>query len=269
MPDFAAWQPDVYLLNANAAGEASGVLCRANAYAPLPQPASSSLAAPTVIRGAFAARTSGNAIAIYALSATNGYKFAGVSSAWTDVTRTSGGSYNLATDDYWSVKQYGSTLIAANGNDAVQSIDVDAGTNLATLPGNPPNARYVEVVGDFVQLGATAASPRSVKWSGRNDASTWTAYAKDSDAQVFPDGGDVMGQAGYELGGLVFQTETVRRQTARTDAAIFEFHRIDAARGTPSPYSIVKDGGDVYPELCCKRHRLGRPLRSYHEWPDL
>ena len=246
MPDFAPWQPDVYLLNANAAAEASGVLCRANAYAPLPQPAASSLAAPTVVRGAFAARTSGNAIAIYALSATGGYKFAGVSSAWTDVTRTSGGGYNLAADEYWSVKQYGSTLIAANGNDVVQSIDVDAGTNLAALPGNPPNARYAEVVGDFVQLGATATSRRSVKWSGRNDASTWSAYSKDSDAQVFPDGGDVMGQAGYELGGLVFQTETVRRQTARTDAAIFEFHRIDAARGTPSPYSIVKDGGDVY-----------------------
>src|ERR1700681_3163743 len=221
MPDFAAWQPDVYLLNANAAAEASGVLCKANAYAPLPQPATSSLAAGTPLRGAFAARTSGNAIAIFALSATKGYKFAGVSSPWTDITRLAGGNYTLATDEYWSIRQYGSTLIAANGNDTVQAIDVDAGANLAALAGSPPNARYVEIVGDFVQLGATATDRRSVKWSGRNDSATWTAYTKDSDSQPFPDGGDVMGMAGYELGGLVFQTETVRRQMARTDAAIF------------------------------------------------
>lgn len=47
MPDFAAWSPDVYLLDASAAAEASGVLCKANAYAPFPQPAVSSLAPNT------------------------------------------------------------------------------------------------------------------------------------------------------------------------------------------------------------------------------
>ncbi len=247
MPAFAPWEPDGWNLNAEASQEALGVLPKSNSYGPLPQAAVGSAAAGTVIRGAFAARTAGNAIAIYAMSATKGYQFGGsVSAAWTDISRLAGGAYGLATDEYWSIKQYGSTLIAANGSDVVQYIDVDSGSNLAALAGSPPNSRYVEVVGDFVQLGATATSRRSVKWSGRNDAATWTAYTKDSDSQVFPDGGDVMGMAGYELGGLVFQTETVRRQVARTDAAIFEFHRIDAARGTPSPYSIVKDGGDVY-----------------------
>jgi len=246
MPDFAEWAPDAYQVNANVASEASGVLCKVNAYAPFPQPATSSLAVAAAVRGAFAARTAGNAISIFALTAAKAYKFASISTAWTDFTRLAGGDYSLAADEYWSIKQYGSTLIAAHGNDAVQSVDVDAGANFAALAGSPPNSRYVEVVGDFVQLGATATSRRSVKWSGRNDSVTWTNYTKDSDSQVFPDGGDVMGMAGYELGGLVFQTETVRRQTARTDATIFDFHRFDAARGTPSPYSIVKDGGDVY-----------------------
>jgi hypothetical protein len=327
MPDFAAWMPDAYLLNADAAAEASGVLCKAGAYAPLPQPATQSLAvgtatvtvtianpavvtwtahaliatdtftflttgalptgitagttyfviaaglganvfefstssggaavittgsqsgvhtgtySDTVIRGAFAARDNSNAIKIYAWSAKKAWRFAGASSVWTMVAST---TYGLATDDYWSVRQFGDTLIAANGSDTVQGAAVNAGTSFAALAGSPPNSRYVEIVGDFVQLGSTATSRRSVKWSGRNDAATWTAYTKDSDSQVFVDGGDVMGMAGFELGGLIFQTETVRRQTARTDSAIFEFHRIDAARGTPSPYSIVKDGGDVY-----------------------
>src|ERR1700676_5606385 len=102
-------------------------------------------------------------------------------------------NYGLATDEYWSIRQFGSTLICVNGSDTAQYIDVDAGTNLAALPGSPPHSRYVEIVGDFVQLGGTAPSRRAVKWSGRNDSATWSAYTKDSDGQTFPDGGDVMG----------------------------------------------------------------------------
>lgn len=248
MQQFGEWRPDLYQVNADLAGEALGVLCTGNSYAPFPQPAISSLAAGTAIRGAFAARTSTNAISIYALSATKGYKFAGVSSAWTDITRLAGGDYTLAADDYWSIRQFGSTLLAVDGTgaDAPQSIDVDAGANLAALAGSPPKSKAIEIIGDFAFLGNTATSGRAIKNSSRNDAAGWTAYTKDSDGQTFPDGGDVQGLAGYELGGLVFQTETVRRLSLRQDAAIYETHRIDAARGTSSPYSIVKDGSDVY-----------------------
>ncbi len=244
---FGSWEPDSYLLNANAVAEASGVLPQANSYGPLPQPAVTSLAAATTIRGAFAARTITNTIAIFALSATKAYKFAGVGSAWTDVTRLANGDYSVATDDYWSLKQYGTNLIAVNNANAVQYIDVDSGNNFAALSaGAPAGSRYVNVVGDFVMLGVTSTSSRQVKWSSRNDATTFTAGQRDSDSQTFPDGGDVMGIAGSEIGGLVFQTETIRRMSVRSDAAIMEFHKIDSARGTRSPYSIVADGNDTY-----------------------
>lgn len=246
MPSFAEWAPDAYPVNQSVASEASGVLCGPNSYKPLPQPATSSVAAATVIRGAYAARNSSNAIAIFALSATKAYKFAGVASSWDDVTRSSGGDYNLATDEYWSIRQYGDNLIAANGSDAVQYIGVTSGTSMDALGGSPPNSRYVNIIGDFVFLGATSTSRRAIKNSARNDSTGWTAGQKDSDGQTFPDGGDVMGIVGFELGGLIFQTETVRRLSLRTDAAIYETHRIDAARGTPAPYSIVTDGADVY-----------------------
>src|SRR5947207_2764500 len=81
----------------------------------------------------------------------------------------------------------------------------------AALAGSPPNSRALAVVGDFVMLGAPATSRRSVKWSGRNDAASYTAGQKDSDAQVFPDGGDVQAIVGFERGGLIFQSETIRQ----------------------------------------------------------
>lgn len=246
MQPFAEWAPDVAQWNVDVAGEASGVLVGPNSYRPLPQTAQTSPAAATVIRGAFAARTTGNAIAIFAASATKAYKFAGVTTSWTDVTRSSGGNYAVAADEYWQMRQFGDNLIIVNGSDAPQTIAVDAGTNFAALGGSPPNSRYIGVIGDFVFLGATATSRRAIKNSGRNDAAYWTAGQKDSDGQTFPDGGDVMGFVGLEVGGLVFQTETVRRIGLRTDSAIYDTRRIDAARGTSSPYSIVVDGGDAY-----------------------
>ncbi len=247
MQEFGPWEPDAYLVNSASVAEASGVLPKPNSYGPLPQPAMQSLAAGTVIRGAFTARTSTNAIKIYAFSATKAYLFAGVSSAWTDITRAAG-DYTMAADDYWVVKQFGDTLIGVDGAgaDVPQFIAVDAGTQLAALAGTPPKARAIEIIGDFVYLGNTSTAEKAIKNSARNDAATWTAGSKDSDGQTFQDGGSVQGIAGYELGGLVFQTETVRRISLRQDAAIYETHRIDAARGTSAPYSIVKDGSDVY-----------------------
>ena len=249
MPDFAAWAPDAYPIDTDVSAEASGVLVGPNSYQPFSQPAVSSLAtaagAAGVIRGAFAARTSDNVIKIYALSATKAYLFTTVGTAWTDVTRAAG-DYALESDDYWMIRQYGNLMLATQSANDVQKADVDAGSALIALTGSPPKSKYLEVIGDFVFLGNTATSRRAVKNSGRNDAATWTVGTKDSDGQTFQDGGDVTGMAGYEVGGLVFQSETVRRLSLRTDAAIWEHHRIDAARGTLSPHSIVKDGGDVY-----------------------
>lgn len=245
MQRFAEWAPDVAPWNADVAAEASGVICGPNSYEPLAQPAVSSVAAGTVIRGAYAARTSTNAVKIFAFSATKAYEFAGISTAWTDRTNA-GGDYVLGTDEYWSSIQYGTNVIFVNGADDVQTIAAAGGGAATDLAGSPPDSRYVAVIGDFVFLGATATSRLAIKNSARNDATGWTQGQKDSDGQTFPDGGDVMGIVGFELGGLVFQTETVRRISLRQDAAIYETHRIDVAHGTTAPYSIISHGLDVY-----------------------
>ena len=243
MLPFGRWAPDAYGLNSGFAGEALGVLPGLNAYHPWPQMAVSSLAMGAACRGAFTARTSTNAIAIFTGRATKLNKFAGVATSWTDVTRSSGGDYALATDDLWQFAQFGAYVYATQITDALQSIDAGSGTNFAAVSGSPPKARYIAVVGDFLMLGNTDTLSREVRWCGRNDPATWTKGQKGADAQTFPDGGDVMGLTGFERGGLVFQTETVRQMLARPDSVAFEFHRIEAAQGTLAPYSIVTRRG--------------------------
>lgn len=243
MLPFGKWAPDAYGLNSGFAGEALGVLPGINAYHPFPQMAVSSVAMGAACRGAYAGRTSANAVAIFTGRATKLNKFAGIATSWTDVTRSSGGDYALATDDLWQFAQFGAYVYATQITDALQSIEVNSGTNFAAVSGSPPKARYIAVVGDFLMLGNTDTSSREVRWCGRNDPATWTKGTKDADAQTFPDGGDVMGLTGFEQGGLIFQTETVRQMTIRNDAAVMEFHRIEAAQGTLAPYSVVTRRG--------------------------
>ncbi len=248
MQSFSKWGPDAATLNVALAGEALGVLPGMTGYVPFPQPAVASLAMAAACRGAFAARTTANATAIFAGTSVRLYKFAGTATAWTNVTRSSAVNYAVATDDLWQFAQFGANVYATQISDTLQFIDASAGTNFepVTGTGTPPKARYIAVVGGYLMLGNTDTSSREVRWAGLEDASTWTKYVKGADAQTFPDGGDVMGISGFERGGLVFQSEIVRQMASRQDSAIFEFHRVETSQGTLAPYSIINRQGLSY-----------------------
>ncbi len=245
MPNFADWQPDVVPWNNDVAAEALGVLPVEGGYAPFPQPdTSASAAAATVIQGAFAARSATDTIKIFAFSATKTYEGGAAGAAWTD--RTNASSHTLATDEYWSAVQYGTNVIFANSGDNVMVIAAAGGGAATDLGGSPPNSRFPAVIGDYVFLGNTSNSPREIKNSGLNDSTTWTLGTKSSSAQTFQDGGAVQGIVGFEQGGFVLQSDTVRRLDIVTDARIFVPHKIDYAYGTTSPYSIVSRGSEVF-----------------------
>jgi hypothetical protein len=205
-----------------------------------------------IVRGAGVPRTSSNAVGVFAGTANKLWKFATPSTAWGDVTRTTG-NYALGSDDLWQFVQFGTSLIAVNGADAIQYIDVNSGTNFAPLSGaavsgSPPTwARYAANCGDLLMFANTSNSPREVLWPARNDLTWWTKGYHDCDAQQFPDGGDIQGITGIEQGGLIIQTETVRQYFALQNRAIFQFKRAEQAQGTRSPYSIIPyQGGAFY-----------------------
>ena len=243
MIPFGRWQPDSYNLNSGTAGDVVGVLPGQNAYVSWPQLSVASAALSAACRGAFLARSTTNAAAVFAGDATKLYKFSSPS-AWSDFSKV--GGYTLAADDLWQFVQFGANIYATQISNPLQTVDVSAGAQFADAPGTPPRARYICVAGDFIILGNTIPMPTGIAWCSRNDPTAWTAGKRDSDTQQFPDGGDVMGLSGFERGGLVFQTDVVRTMQMRTDAAIMEFHRIENSQGTLAPYSIVTRRGLSY-----------------------
>src|SRR3990167_2506787 len=123
---FGPWQPDTYGLNTELTGDASGVLPTANGYGPWPDLSAVSAALAATCFGATTIRKTDGTLVVYAGTATKLYRYASLTS-WTDVTRAAGGDYSLPSGEYWSFAQFGANLIAVQGGDVPQTIDVDSG----------------------------------------------------------------------------------------------------------------------------------------------
>lgn len=244
MPPFGSWRPDVYDTNTAYAGEAIGVLPRAGSWGPWPSLAALSEALDGPCRGAYLAKTNDGDSVLFAGTATALYKYIGASDPWQDVTRVSGGAYAVSDDERWSFDVFGSKLIATNGIDDVQVIDVLGGSNFTALPGSPPKARYVKTVGDYLFLLSLSTSRGAVAWSGTNDIGTWTRNVKRSDTQEFPDGGFVQGMSALDAG-LIIQRDCVRRFGSHPQAT-WQFARVADSQGTDSPNSIVSHKNVLY-----------------------
>lgn len=249
---YGPWRPDPYIIGSQFSSEAKNVLPSSMGWKPFPSIAEISDALGAACRGAFVARSSTGSAILFAATVANLYKFDGTS-AWTDVTRSSGGDYSLGTDEYWSFDQQDNILYATQAADVVQYINVDSGTNFAALGGSPPQARYVKAVGDFLFLldlasaqGSVASSGRiQLAWSGIRDFDHWTYRQKSSDFATLFSGGHIMGMSS-PIAGLVFQEKAVNRIVRTGDSRVWDIARIEGAQGTKSPRSLIEHQGVVY-----------------------
>lgn len=240
---FPPWRPDLYDVGGlgTTAGDANGVRYGGNSYVPWPKAVAFSEALAAACRGAVLAYDTAGARKIFAGTSAKLYKFVDSATAWTDVTRSSGGDYSVASDVRWSFTQHGDNLIAVNINDAPQVIGVNSGTNFAALGGSPPNATIAQTVGQFVMLGGISGTLNQVRWSGRDDPTYWTAGQRDSDLQTFPDGGPVRGITPLR-DGLIFQEGAIRAYRQVPDRSIFQFRMVERRRGLLAPNSLVTLG---------------------------
>ncbi|MCP4385334.1 MAG: hypothetical protein GY798_28640 [Hyphomicrobiales bacterium] len=251
MIPFGAWRPDPYTIDSKFSPEIKNCLPSSAGWKPFPGLAADTDAVGSDVRGAFVARTSDGGVAIFCGTATRLYKLNG--STWTNVTRSSGGDYSLAADNYWSFAQQDNLLYAVQAGDAPQQINVDSGTNFAAVSGSPPTARYVKAVGNFLFLldltsnqGPVATSGRiQVAWSGFRDFDFWTFGEKSSDFGTFFSGGHVMGMTSKQTG-LLFQQNAVNRFQRVGDRRVWVFDKVEAAQGTKSPHSIIEHQGVAY-----------------------
>lgn len=244
---FGPWHPDASSVNAKVCVDANNCLPSISGFVPLmrPQPASSALAAAA--QGAVAILKDDGSVATYAGTQSGLYQLTPTAS-WSDVSRLSGGAYNCATGEQWKFTLYGNNLLATNIADDLQVIDVTAGSHFVAVAGSPPRARYIDVVRDFVLLGAIAGNEKRVQWSANNDLTGWTAGVNESDYQDFPNGGPVKGVIGGETA-YVLQTNKVTRMTyvpGGQQGLVFQFDEIEGSAGIVAAHSLVKLRSDAF-----------------------
>lgn len=245
----AEWRPDIALLDNNFAADVENVLVTLNSYTPVPslvpyRPNMTPIPDPPVL-GLIGVRLLNQLWGIFAATHAHLYKFDNTL-GWIDVSRTTGGAYNLPpTGELWSFAQFGNKLYAQQSGDVLQVINVDSGTNFAAAPGNPPIAHHVSQIGDFLVLSNLVpnvtwpnVNNRMIAWCGVNDPTNWTPGIGLSDQQEFPDGGPVQGTAGSETIGYVVQDRAIRTmQFMPGDTTfIFSFARVVIDKGSISEF---------------------------------
>ena len=236
MIPFAEWRPDMPALG-QWAREALNVVPAEESYRPLNELSGVSSALASRAQGAAWFRGTAGATKMFAGDASKLYLLSG--STWNDVSRTSGGPYAPGGDNLWRFTQFGTLAIAVNGVDAPQKFDLGVGTNWTALGGSPPVGTFITTVRDFVVMGKIGSAPQRVQWSGFNNAETWgTSLSTQADLQDLPDGGNVTGLVGGEVG-LIFQETSVRRMTYEGPPVIFRIDKIANDIGASVPGSVA------------------------------
>ena len=245
MIPFGAWHPDKESSNAPICLTARNCAPATAGFAPLKSLAPASLALASKCLGAGVVLSEGgNAVTFAGTSATL-HRLIG-NGVWSDVSRTTGGAYHASSSERWQFAFSGGLVVALNQLDDPQKYLIGTSTDFEALGGSPPRARYVTTVRDFVVLGATVGSERTIAWSGLAQPEFWTPGTQSCDTQTFQNGGPVRGLVGGEVG-YVFQAEAVTRMTfVPGSEAIFQFDEVEGGRGLAAPYSIVKIGNMAY-----------------------
>ena len=246
---FGEWLPDQPDFENSGATVATNCYAGATSYKPIKSIEAYSdeigLAGGDFIRGAVSCKDATNTARVYAGDAGNIYRLSAQS---FDAIAT--GFTGTATQNVWNFANYGpERLLATNFMNAIQKIV--HGTSIGALGGNPPRAKYIQTVRDFVVLGWIndgSDRPNRVQWSGYNDSEFWEAgdIARQSDYQDIYEGGWITGLA--ETGGscLVIQEEAVTLMQYVGPPLIFSFTRIANSVGSRTPRSIITHSDRVW-----------------------
>ncbi len=239
------WMPDQPGLS-GALTEAKNVIPMAVGYGPFSSEVNLSSDASQPLITTFAGKFSG-ATVLFAAGATKLYKFDSADASMDDVSKLSGGSPGSYTSStLWKFTQFGKVVIAANGQNKLQSWTTGSSVNFVDLAASAPTASYVTVVRDFVVAAKDATYTNRVYWSDINDETDWIpGSSSQSDTQDIADGGDIQGITGGEFG-LIFLERAIARMTYIGSPLFFQFDTISRNLGCFEPRSIIQYGQMSY-----------------------
>ena len=250
MIQFGEWLPDQPDYSNPGVTRAENVIPAAGGYRSLPEFVAYSGEATGNINGVFAAKDNDGNVKLFAGDNTKLYEFDSSDSGLDNISKAS--NYTLTTpEERWRFVQFGKDVIAVGGLGVnPQRYTLGTSSLFADLGGSPPDADFVAVVRDFVWLGNVDDGsgnrlPYRVQWSGFNDITSWTAGTDQSDFQDIPDAGNVTGMVGGEYCTILMERAIVRA-TYSGPPLIFQFDKVETARGCQVPGSICNIGHTVF-----------------------
>lgn len=235
---FGNWLPDQARFGNNCV-TATNVYPTAKGYGPFADAVAVGDALSANCVGVFSYKTVAGVIETFAGTATKLFRRNGT--IWDDASRS--GDYQNST--FWRFADYGDRLIATNGRDAPQTINVAAGEGAFSDLANAPSTNFLIVVRDIlVALGVTDGSGFEVKWSAVNNSELWTATGGGG-SQPLPDGGPLRGGTGGEFG-IILQEGGLTRMDFVGGDLRFTFDKIEGSVGCISANSVVKYKGRTF-----------------------
>lgn len=155
---------------------------------------------------------------------------------WTEISN----GYALGDEDRWRFVQFGPIAIVSNGIDPPLKVNLENDA-VADLGGTPLTMQAMAVVSNFVVGTQIGGVVNRIAWSGENNAEWWTYAQRKSDFNDFPDGGEVTGVIGGEIG-LILQRNAVRRMAYVGGNVLFRFDKISTNFGCATVHSVAQHG---------------------------
>ncbi len=147
--------------------------------------------------------------------------------------------YAPGADGVWRFTQFGTLAIGVNGVDVAVKFDLSSGSNFTPLLGSPPIGKYVATVKNTVFIANIGSTPQRVQYSGLDNSEVWgSSAALQSGFQDLPDGGDITGLIGGEIG-VILQENAVRRATYEAPPVVWRLDKISNDIGCTIPGSVA------------------------------
>ncbi len=239
---FGEWLPDIPDHLNKGATTATNVFPAAVSYKPFKASQQKSNALDSQCFGAFSTKDNDGNVYTFAGTKSKLYKLSG--ETFSDVSQAST-TYNAGADNFWSFSNFGTTVVASNGEDTPQKFVVGTSSVFADLGGSPPIFTFSAVIRDFLVVGRIKTVKNRVQWSGINDVETWTSGTKQSDYQDLADGGEITGIVGGEYG-YIFQENQITRMDYVGGTTVFRFSVISKNRGAIFAKAITQVGKRVF-----------------------
>ncbi len=232
---FSPFAPDLADLDGQVSPNMLNVVPGQNSYRPIPSPSPFTDALAADPKGLWLAKTNSGDFQAFAATASDIYELSGTS--WSSL----GSGFSLPNEENWAGVQFGTDFFFNNAADGLQVFDIEAGSAVSAVGGASQAAKSMDIVEDYLMLGNTATSPREVQWCDTNDAGEWADG--NSGAQVFPDGGAITSLCGAAH--LIIQEYVIRRVIPDPGGDIFAFEKLEQAKGSISPDSVIRFGETV------------------------